>query len=161
MSPLWHYLEWGDSIMYVHEWQSWVRFPVYKELPGVTHTKHKVHGVTLLVMFTLAPCWISFLTVPILPFLAARMRAVSWFCTEFNNKGSCHTHNFCLHVSYFALHHPIDVLALHHSISIAHLHWLCRGTWWCMVVRDRAWKYMYMVVHGTAWWCMVVHGSAW
>ena len=34
--------------------------------------------VTLLVMFVLAPLWISLLTIPALPSLAAIMRAVSW-----------------------------------------------------------------------------------
>ena len=39
---------------------------------------HSKTRFTLLVRLTLAPCLISFLTIPTIPFLAAIMRGVSW-----------------------------------------------------------------------------------
>jgi len=80
---------------------------------------HKTQSI-LLVMFTLAPCWISFLTAPMhTPFPSCQNEGCFLILYRVHNKGSCRT-TFVLHVSYFALHHPIDLLALHHSIGIAY-----------------------------------------
>ena len=65
-----------------------MRFMCQSSCQTLVHTCNKT-WFTLLVRLTLAPCFISFLTIPTFPFLAAIMRAVSWeFWNQINSRNT-------------------------------------------------------------------------
>ena len=56
---------------------------------------------------------------PHTPFLSCQNEGCFLILQSSTTKAAVTLPTLVLHVSYFALHHPMDLLALHHSIGIA------------------------------------------